>query len=59
MLTKTNPDGSWSVCGMDWKDIPRELYGALCKLHDYEKTGLNPDEVEIMVEKILACKGRK
>lgn len=48
MLTKTNSDGSWSVCGMDWKDIPNELYGAMCKLRDYENTGLDPDAVERM-----------
>ncbi len=54
MLTKTKPDGSWSVIGTDgkivpWKDIPKELYGALCKLHAYEKTGLNPETIEIVV----------
>ena len=52
MLTKTKPDGSWSVIGVDgkivpWKDIPKELYGAICKLRDYEKTGLSPDTIEI------------
>ena len=26
------------------KKIPRELYGALCKLKDYEETGLEPDK---------------
>ena len=50
MLTKVNPDGSWSVCGMDWKDIPNELYGAMCKLKDYEATGLDPNGVERLVE---------
>ena len=53
-MTKTNPDGSWSVVGSDgkvipWKDVPKELYGALCKLHAYEKTNLNPETIEIMV----------
>lgn len=52
MLTKTKPDGSWSVIGSDgeeipWKDIPNELYGAICKLRDYEKTGLSPDTIAI------------
>lgn len=51
-LTKTKPDGSWSVIGSDgeeipWKDIPNELYGAICKLRDYEKTGLSPDTIAI------------
>lgn len=52
MLTKTKPDGSWNVIGADgeeipWKDVPNELYGAICKLRDYEKTGLSPDTIEI------------
>lgn len=53
MLTKAKPDGSWSVVGADGQEIPaREiptaLYGAMCKLHDYEKTGLNPEAIEKM-----------
>lgn len=52
MLTKTKPDGKWSVIGSDgkeipWKDVLNELYGAICKLHAYEKTGLSPDTIEI------------
>lgn len=55
MLTKTKPDGtSWNVTGTDgkvvpWKDVPYELVGALYKLHAYEKTGLNPETIEIVV----------
>ena len=52
MLTKTKPDGTWNVIGADgkeipWKDVPNGLYGAICKLRDYEKTGLSPDTIEI------------
>lgn len=55
MLTKSKPDGSWSVIGSDgeeipWKDIPNALYGALCKLHDYEKTGFSPELVALIGE---------
>lgn len=25
--------------------MPKELYGAICKLHEYEKSGLEPEEV--------------
>lgn len=62
-MTKTKPDGSWSVIGTDgkivpWKDIPKELYGALYKLHAYEKTNLNPETIEIMVrENKRLCEG--
>ena len=63
MLTKAKPDGTWNVVGADGKEIPaREiptaLYGALCKLHAYEQTGLNPEAIEIMVhENKRLCEG--
>ncbi len=44
MLTETRPDGSWSVSGIDFKDCKGNMYGALCRLRDYEKTGLNPED---------------
>lgn len=55
MLTKSNPDGKWCVIGSDgeeipWKAIPNELYGALCKLRDYEKTGFSPELVAVIRE---------
>ena len=62
-MTKTKPDGSWNVVGSDgkivpWKDIQRALYGALYKLHAYEKTNLNPETIEIMVrENKRLCEG--
>lgn len=50
-MTRTKPDGSWSVVGssgdvVPWKDIPKELVGAIYRLHAYEKTGFSPDTVE-------------
>lgn len=46
-LTYKNPDGTWGLNnGYDIKKVPRELYGALCKLKDYEETGLDPDKAE-------------
>ena len=52
-MTKTKPDGSWNVVGSDgkivpWKDIPKELVGAIYKLHAYEKTGFSPETVELI-----------
>lgn len=46
MLTKTNPDGTWSCQGVDFSEVRGNLYGALCKLRDYEKSGFKPDELE-------------
>ena len=53
MLTKIKPDGTWNVVGADGKEIPaREiptaLYGALCKLRDYEKLELDPGAIAKM-----------
>ena len=45
MLTKKNPDGTWSVKGIDFKDCTGNMYGALCKLRDYEKTGLLTNQI--------------
>lgn len=53
VMTRTKPDGSWSVVGSDgkivpWKDIPKELVGVIYRLHAYEKTGFSPDTVELI-----------
>lgn len=55
-LTEKDNQGNWCVKGLPWKNLyvgtpiteeTRELlYGALCKLKDYEDTELSPDEVE-------------
>lgn len=49
-LTWEKPDGEWGLVNRDIKQIPSELYGYFCKLHDYEKTGLSPDGIEILKE---------
>ena len=55
-LTQRNEQGRWSLQGFSWDELhsgavisPRlaeALYGALCKLKDYEDTGLSPQDVE-------------
>lgn len=52
-MTVKKPDGSWSVKYNDgkkipWDEVEHRIYGALCKLIDYEETGLSPEEVENM-----------
>lgn len=59
-LTESDELGNWGVKGLPWKNlyvgqtITREihdkLYGCLCKLKDYENTGLSPEEVERLQE---------
>ena len=50
-VTLSLPDGQWFVKdnngeSVPWDRIPHYIYGALCKLHDYEKIGLSPSEVD-------------
>lgn len=59
-LTESDDLGNWGIKGLPWKDlqvgqiitqeISEKLYGCLCKLKDYEKTGLSPEEVERLQE---------
>lgn len=44
MLTKIEPGGRWSCEGIDVTKVDKPVYGALCKLRDYERTGLNPGD---------------
>lgn len=52
MLTKINPDGTWSCNGIDFKGVSGNMYGALCKLRDYEKRGFEPDDLDVVIENI-------
>lgn len=55
-LTEIDSQGNWSLKGVQWQqlyvgqiiteEVRERIYGALCKLLDYEETGLSPDDVE-------------
>lgn len=55
-LTEKDDLGNWGLKGLRWQqlyvgqtitqEVQEKLYGALCKLKDYEETGLSPEEVE-------------
>lgn len=57
-LTEKDDLGHWFLKGLEWgqlregqvitKEVGEKLYGALCKLKDYEDTGCSPDEVECL-----------
>lgn len=47
-LTFKNQDGTWGIKGYDIKKVPTELYGAICKLMDYEETQLSPNQIKEM-----------
>lgn len=54
-LIEKEASGIWQVKGIQWeklktgetitKEISQLLYGCLCKLKDYEDSGMNPDQV--------------
>lgn len=56
ILTEKDDLGNWCLKGVRWeqlragqvitKEVSEKLYGALCKLKDYEDTGCSPDDVE-------------
>ena len=46
MLTYDNPNGTWGLNnGYDIREAPEELQEALCRLHDYEKTGFSAESI--------------
>ena len=55
-LTQQDDQGNWCLKGVKWeqlragsvitKEVTEKLYGALCKLKDYENTDLSPEWVE-------------
>lgn len=53
MLVRPTPDGDWEVAGMLWSGIVSGIDGALCRLRDYEKTGLQPGQILEMNELYL------
>lgn len=44
-LTFKEPDGRWGVAEMNADNEEEKVYGCLCKLFDYEETGLTPDDI--------------
>lgn len=56
-ITYHSDNGTWGIEGFDIQRCPRELYGALCKLKDYEDTGMSPDDTRKLDELYLdKCK---
>lgn len=52
-LIYREPDGRWGVKGVPWSEIPDGLYGALCKLHDYEEVCDSPRRVASFMDSDL------
>lgn len=45
-LTFKNDNGTWGLKNYDIKKVPSELYGAICKLKDYEDSGFSSKQLE-------------
>lgn len=60
-LTQIDDFGNWSLKGVLWKDLysgkvitentEERIYAALCKLKDYEESGLDPEQVQQLKER--------
>lgn len=59
-LIQTDDLGNWSLKGVSWKELysgkeittntEEKVYAALCKLKDYEESGLTPEQVQELAE---------
>lgn len=68
-LTEQDEQGNWCAKGLPWKDTyvgqiitkntQEKIYGALCKLKDYEESGLDPEEAYRLKERDAAKKPEK
>lgn len=54
-LTYNEPGGKWGIVGMNSENQDEKMYCVACKLLDYEKTELSPDQVEQMKYKLEDC----
>lgn len=54
-LIQTDDLGNWSLKGVSWKELysgnettntEERIYAALCKLKDYEESGLTPEQLQ-------------
>ncbi len=65
-LTEKDEQGNWCLKGVPWerlhegqvitKSLRERLYGALCKLMEYEDTDLTPEEIEQLKDKVTISK---
>lgn len=68
MLIEKDDQGNWRVKGLPWKklytgeqiteDVFEKLYACLWRLMEYEDTGLDPEQVEMIRDGLTACESR-
>ena len=52
-LVKVDELGNFGVPGLQMIELNEQMYSCVCKLKDYEKCKLHPDELEILLNNIL------
>lgn len=52
MLTYNLPNGDWCMRGVNFDDVPAQYYGYMCRIREYEKTGLEPYQIEDLKFKV-------
>lgn len=57
-LTFKNANGTWGLKNYDIKKVPSDLYGAICKLKDYENCGFSPNQLEELDMKWIDVKSQ-
>ena len=67
-LTQKEVSGKWQLNGIPWEnlregetiteDVSQRLYGCLCKLKDYEETGMSPQRIQNWMYELenIACR---
>lgn len=68
-MARLTEQGNWCLKGLPWKDTyvgqvitentSEKIYGALCKLKDYENSGLDPEEAYRLKERETEKKLKK
>lgn len=68
-ITEKSKTGLWHLRGVSWeqlrtghkitKTVSEKIYGALCKLKDYEDSGMNPDRQRKRPKRIRRRNRRK
>lgn len=57
-LTYDRKDGTWDLKQGDIRNVPGWLYGCICRLHEYEKLGISPQQIK-EIDTLYAAKCRE
>lgn len=55
-LTWKKPNGEWGVRGVDLSALPPALYGAMCRLRDFEERAEDPDALDLLLDELAGLR---